>query len=194
MICLQLWLITGGSEKFAPPSRPAWGTRCTADSSGLCLHARTRRQGIPSTSCQSPDPPARTGPNSRGLAFRHPSFRPRLQSAVIDYVSEDGALLISAHITLNSKRWFTAYHSKLQALVYHMLPSTTAVFSYATGSTENCQLTSSFFCWCSNSGKFVTNDSDYIRRLFLQLTTLLTPTQIKPKSFESRRNYFFYPG
>ena len=33
---------------------------------------------------------------------------------------------------------------KLQALVYDMLPSTTAVFSYTIGS-ENCQPTSSFF-------------------------------------------------
>ena len=32
---------------------------------------------------------------------------------------------------------------KLQALVYDMLPSTTAVFSYTIGS-ENCQLTSNF--------------------------------------------------
>ena len=34
--------------------------------------------------------------------------------------------------------------AKLQALVYDILPSTTAVFSYAIG-PENCQLTSSFF-------------------------------------------------
>ena len=35
---------------------------------------------------------------------------------------------------------------KLQALVYDILPSTTAVFSYATGSKKNnnCQLPSSF--------------------------------------------------
>ena len=34
-------------------------------------------------------------------------------------------------------------YGKLQALVYDILPSTTAVFSYAIGS-ENYQLTSSF--------------------------------------------------
>ena len=33
---------------------------------------------------------------------------------------------------------------KLQALVYDILPSNTAVFSYVIG-PENCQLTSSFF-------------------------------------------------
>ena len=62
---------------------------------------------------------------------------------------------------------------KFQALVYDILPSTTAVFSYlATPSgPENCQLTSRvfvflFFFWCSNRSKFVTNNSDYIRRLF----------------------------
>ena len=39
-------------------------------------------------------------------------------------------------------------HFKLQALVDDVLPSTTAVFSYAIGSPENCQLTSSFFLVC----------------------------------------------
>ena len=61
---------------------------------------------------------------------------------------------------------------KLQALVYDILPSTTAVFSYAIGSRKlsaNEQFL--FVCcwwwwWCSNSSKFVTNNSDCIRRLF----------------------------
>ena len=54
---------------------------------------------------------------------------------------------------------------KLQALVYDILPSTTAVFSYAIGSRK-LSANEQFFCWSSNSGNFVTNDSDYIRRLF----------------------------
>ena len=56
---------------------------------------------------------------------------------------------------------------KLQALVYGILPSTTAVFSYAIGSRKlpaNEQFL--FFYWCSNSSKFVTNNSNDIRRLF----------------------------
>ena len=53
---------------------------------------------------------------------------------------------------------------KLQALVYDILPSTTAVFSYAIGPSK-VSANEQFFCWCSNSSKFVTNDSDYIRRL-----------------------------
>ena len=81
---------------------------------------------------------------------------------------------------------------KLQALVYDILPSTTAVFSYAIGS-KKLSTNEPFLCWCSNSGKFVTNNSDYIRRLFYNcMTMLLTPAQIKPKSFESRRNIFFF--
>ena len=54
---------------------------------------------------------------------------------------------------------------KLQAPVYDILPSATAIFSYAVGSRKlsaNKQL----FCSCSNSSKFVTNNSNYIRRLF----------------------------
>ena len=45
---------------------------------------------------------------------------------------------------------------KLQALVYDILPSATAVFSYAIGSRK----------LSANSSKFITNNSDYIRRLF----------------------------
>ena len=80
--------------------------------------------------------------------------------------------------------------SKLQALVYAILLSTTAIFSYAIGSRK-LSANEQFFCWCSNSSKFVTKNSGYIRRLFW-LTMLLTPAQIKPKSFESRRNSSFF--
>ena len=54
---------------------------------------------------------------------------------------------------------------KLQALVYDILPSTTAVFSYAIGSRK-LSANEQFFCWCSNSSRFVRNNSDNIRRLF----------------------------
>ena len=39
---------------------------------------------------------------------------------------------------------------KLQALVYDILPSTTAVFSYATGSRK-LSANEQFFCCCSDS-------------------------------------------
>ena len=55
--------------------------------------------------------------------------------------------------------------AKLKALIYDILPSTTAVFSYATGSRK-LSANEHFFCWRSNSSKFVTSNSDYIRRLF----------------------------
>ena len=45
---------------------------------------------------------------------------------------------------------------KLQALVYDILPSTTVVFSYAIKLSANEQ----FFCWCSNSSNFLTNNSN----------------------------------
>ena len=53
----------------------------------------------------------------------------------------------------NSKHWFTT--SFLQPLPY-------------LGSIGSRKLSANeqFFCWCSNSSKFVTNNSDYIRRLF----------------------------
>ena len=56
------------------------------------------------------------------------------------------------------------FQPKLQALVYDILPSTTAVFSYAIGSRK-LSANEQFFCWCSNSSKFVTNNSNKTRRV-----------------------------
>ena len=53
---------------------------------------------------------------------------------------------------------------KLQALVYNILPSTTAIFSYALRSRK-LSANEQFFCWCSNSSKFVTNNSNKTRRV-----------------------------
>ena len=83
---------------------------------------------------------------------------------------------------------------KVQALFYDILPSTIAVFSYAIGSRK-LSANEQFFCWCLNSSKFFTNNSNDNRRLFY-FAMLLTPAEIKPKSFESTRNlfsFFFYP-
>ena len=75
---------------------------------------------------------------------------------------------------------------KLQALVYaDILPSTTAVFSYAIGSIK-LSANEQFFCWCSNSSMFVTDNSNKTRR------AIYSRQQIKPQSFESRRNFFFF--
>ena len=54
--------------------------------------------------------------------------------------------------------------AKLQALVYDILPSTAAVFSYAIGSRK-LLANEQFFCWCSNSSRFFANNSDKTRRV-----------------------------
>ena len=77
----------------------------------------------------------------------------------------------------------------LQALVYDILPSTTAVFSYVIGSRK-LSANEQFFCWCSNSSKFLTNNSNKTRRVIYSCQQF-TPAQIKPLSFDSRRNSFF---
>ena len=61
--------------------------------------------------------------------------------------------------------WTHCVSLKLQALVYDILPSTIAVFSYAMG-PRKLSSNEQFFCGCSNSSKFVTNNSDYVKRLF----------------------------
>ena len=54
--------------------------------------------------------------------------------------------------------------AKLQALVYDIRPSTTAVFSYGIGSRK-LSANEQFFCWCSSSSNFVTNNSNKTRRV-----------------------------
>jgi len=84
----------------------------------------------------------------------------------------------------NSKHWFTT--SFLQPLPYLVTPQV----------AENCQLTSRFFCWCSNSSKFVTNNSDYIRCLLYNLPCCLC--QLKLNQNRLNRDWpfflFFKPG
>ena len=53
---------------------------------------------------------------------------------------------------------------KIQAVVYDSLLSATAVFSYSIG-FRKLSANEQFCCWCSNSSKFVTNNSNYIRHI-----------------------------
>ena len=73
--------------------------------------------------------------------------------------------------------------TKLQALVYDILPSTTAIISYAIGSRK-LSANEQFFCWGSDSSTFVTNNSNYIRRLFYNWPCCLCQL----KSNENRLN------
>ena len=63
-----------------------------------------------------------------------------------------------------SVRSMVSARPTLQALVYGILPSTTAVFSYAIGSRK-LSAERKKICWCSNSSKFVTNNSYETRRV-----------------------------
>ena len=80
---------------------------------------------------------------------------------------------------------------KLQALVYDIPPSTTAVFSYAIGSRK-LSANERFFCWCSNSSTFVTNNSSTTRHVIYSSQQSLHQQKQKPESFESRQNYLFF--
>ena len=110
-------------------------------------------------------------------------------------VSHSSRLLHSVHFALLPSSFSSITSmSKLQALVYNSLPSTTAIFSYAIGPRKLPANEQFFFvCVCSNRSKFVTNNSNYIRCLFY-VAMLLTPAQIKPKSFELTWNLFFTQG
>ena len=63
-------------------------------------------------------------------------------------------------------QWFVEIgEHKHQALVYDILPSTIAIFSYAIG-PRKLSANVQFFVG-ANSSKFVTNNSDYISLFFL---------------------------
>ena len=64
---------------------------------------------------------------------------------------------------------------KLQALVYDILPSTIAVFSYAIWSRK-LSAKEQFFCWCSDSSEFVTNNSNETSVSFIAANTVYTST------------------
>ena len=76
-------------------------------------------------------------------------------------------------------------------LVCDILPSTTAVFSYAIG-PRKLSANDQFFVGAQTVVS-CHKQLDYIRRLFY-VAMLFTPAQIKLKSFELRRNVFFKSG
>ena len=82
---------------------------------------------------------------------------------------------------------------KLQALVYDILPSTTAVFSYAIG-PRKLSANEQFFVGAQTVVRLLQATQIISDVCFMSVAMLLTPVQIRPKSFESRRNLFYYPG
>ena len=104
----------------------------------------------------------------------------------------------------SSKHWFTTSFlggrcrkatlgAKLQALVYDILPSTTAVFSYAIGSRK-LSANEQFFVGVQTLVNLLQTTQIKQGVSFTAANKVKTPAQIKPQSFESRRNSFFYPG
>ena len=92
---------------------------------------------------------------------------------------------------LNVGLLVTAY-LKLQALVYDILPSTTAVFSYSIGSRK-LSANEQFFVGAQTVVSLLQKPQIKQGVSFIAANKF-TPAQIKPQPFESRRNSFFYPG
>ena len=81
---------------------------------------------------------------------------------------------------------------KLQALVYDILPSTTAVFSYAIGSRK-LSANEQFFLGAQTVVSLLqTTQIKQGVSFIAEPPTKFTPAQIKPQSFESRRNSSFF--
>ena len=75
--------------------------------------------------------------------------------------------------------------TKLQELVYDILPSNTAVFSYAIGSRK-LSANEQFFVGAQTVVSLLQTTQIISDVCFI--TMLLTPAEIKLKSFESRQN------
>ena len=80
----------------------------------------------------------------------------------------------------------------LQALVYDILPSTTAVFSYAIGSRK--LLTNEQFFVGAQTVVSLLQTTQIKQGVSFIAANKFTPAEIKPQSFESRRNSFSLPG
>ena len=80
---------------------------------------------------------------------------------------------------------------KLQALVYDILPSTTAVFSYAIGSRKR-SANEQFFCWCSNSSL---SQTAHIKQgvLFIAVNKVYTSAN-KTTIVWTETEHLFLPG
>ena len=89
----------------------------------------------------------------------------QIHCAPINYLFIHVCVSFKFRPRLTGREKLITFPPKLQALVYDILPSTTAVFSYAIGSRKLSANEHFFFLWCSNSGKFVTNDSNKTRRV-----------------------------
>ena len=90
--------------------------------------------------------------------------------------------------------WSVLVKPRLQALVYDILPSTTAVFSYAIGSRKLSA--NEFFVGAQTVVSLLQTTQIKQGVSFIAAKKVYTSTN-KPQSFESRRNSFFsffYPG
>ena len=82
-----------------------------------------------------------------------------------------------------------SHKDKLQGLVYDTLPSATAVFSYAIGSRKLSANEQFFVVVGAQTAASLLQTTQIISDVCF-ITMLLTPAQMKAKSFESRRNFF----
>ena len=119
--------------------------------------------------------------------------------AVVRSHNEEHIISISyeTHTHTHSYSQTCIHPLKLQALVYDILPSTTAIFSYTIGSRKLSANEQLFF--------FVGAQTVVLQAVLLQATPIISDVcfitdhvamsaQIKPQSFELRQNSFFTRG
>ena len=112
----------------------------------------------------------------------HNHCQPRTRAHTL--TSTDSRVRVRTHIHTNT------HTHKLQALVYNILPSTTAVFSYAIASRK-LSANEQFFVGAQTVVSLLQTTQIKQGVSFIAANKVYTSTY---KTRESRRNSFFYPG
>ena len=80
---------------------------------------------------------------------------------------------MSSHTVLPVNAAADVGDTKLQALVYNILPPTAAIIDYATGLVK--LQANEVFHWCSKGSRFVTDNSNYIKFIIVVYASTKNP-------------------
>ena len=149
-----------------PPVRRLTYTRCPPAYLMISTCDKANRSITATADGKLPQPPAPTGEEgATGTAGKGVGAKNHcclmlqgLQELRNNDTFCDYSLFADGEVRLRSNTAVAHSSSiRLQALVYDILPSATAIFSYTIRSRK-LSANEQFFCWCSNSSKFVTNN------------------------------------
>ena len=127
--------------------------------------------------------------HSRGLCTQGSIHTYTITLAVIDIRDHKKQSARKSTLPCMDSHWVSVWH-KLQAQVYDIHPSTTAVFSYAIG-PRKLSANEQFFVGARTVVSLLPTTQIISDACFIT-DHVATPAQIKPKLFETRQNLFCF--